>query len=892
MLEITVSPGPRNNATGRRVQIEPTVEAFKAALDATPTSNESWWSAHVWTGDKRAQAAWQSAAAVMVDLDYVDSAGEHAAPSATAAERLNAEIASLPGALWHPSPRGARIVFPFGAPCTDPALFEQAAAGAGALVERAVRKLGLYVDRAAHAPGFEVDAGALRDRARFMYGPRSLVKGIQRAAEVEIITSTTYRPESLATVYTPEPAPAPKARTAPTPAPVYHDGPTDTLADAVAAYNRDHAREWPRSDADCPVCGHKGCFGRLPSAPDRWACWSTNHDGAGVSGRGGVGVRGDRCWTGDALDIDAHESGRTRAEHLRAEGYLADRPRPARPAREEPPPPGDEDAPPDHSAPDHHSVSPDYSSPDSPPASAPGITADYVTSTKSPRVTASNDDWPEPEPLNGELLPVKPYRSELMPECMRAWVDDVADRSQAPIEYPAAIALVELGAIIGRRCGIRPKRKDPDWLEVPNLWGAIVGPPSQLKSPMAAEMLKPMRRLEAEAFKAFEEVSKEHAFALDVAKAQKEKAKADLKKAIAKGRDVESLREELEKPDPAAPTVKRFIVNDATIEKLGELLNQNQRGLLQFRDEMQGWLASMARDGHENDRGFYLESWNGKNGYTYDRIGRGTIRIESTCVSVLGTTQPGPMREQIRESIKEGAKADGLVQRFQVLVYPDVSRTWTNVDRFSDRSAKTRAWDVIRGLDEIEMSSLGAQLDEESDDIPHLRFSPAGQEIFDTWRHDLENRIRDPSDTSAVVAHLGKYRKLMPAAALVFHLVDCVDKGTAGGGSVSEESALRAVAWCELLESHARRLYSWAACNGEDDAVKALIGRIKAKALTGQFRARDLSRKRWSGLTDREKLESALLTLSDLGWLRAQKERTKGQDTTLYTVNPRALKCA
>jgi len=45
----------------------------------------------------------------------------------------------------------------------------------------------------------------------------------------------------------------------------------------------------------------------------------------------------------------------------------------------------------------------------------------------------------------------------------------------------------------------------------------------------------------------------------------------------------------------------------------------------------------MDRPGHENDRAFYCEAWNGTSAYTYDRIGRGTVHIRAACLSVLGS---------------------------------------------------------------------------------------------------------------------------------------------------------------------------------------------------------------------------------------------------------------
>ena len=111
------------------------------------------------------------------------------------------------------------------------------------------------------------------------------------------------------------------------------------------------------------------------------------------------------------------------------------------------------------------------------------------------------------------------------------------------------------------------------------------------------------------------------------------------------------------------PVAKRYLVNDTTVEKLDELLNHHPNGLLLFRDELSGWHHTMERPGHENDRAFYCEAWNGTSAYTYDRIGRGTLHIRAACVSVLGGIQPGPLERYLRE-VFGGRGDDGLIQRF------------------------------------------------------------------------------------------------------------------------------------------------------------------------------------------------------------------------------------
>ena len=124
----------------------------------------------------------------------------------------------------------------------------------------------------------------------------------------------------------------------------------------------------------------------------------------------------------------------------------------------------------------------------------------------------SQEVWPtftdDPRPIATELLPVDWLDPGMIPAPLRKWLVDIASRGCFPLEYPAAAAVVGLSGLIGRRIAIRPKRHD-DWLVVPNLWGAVVGPPGIQKSPAIEEALRPLKRLAADAMEAHEDKLKE-----------------------------------------------------------------------------------------------------------------------------------------------------------------------------------------------------------------------------------------------------------------------------------------------------------------------------------------------------------------------------------------------
>jgi len=343
----------------------------------------------------------------------------------------------------------------------------------------------------------------------------------------------------------------------------------------------------------------------------------------------------------------------------------------------------------------------------------------------------------------------------------------------------------------------------------------------------------------------------------------------------------------LNSEEPDAPTARRYIAVDSNAASLGELHRQNPNGLLVHRDEMVSLLKGLDREDQAEARGFYLTGWNGDSSYTFDRIGRGlNLHIPAVCLSMLGSTQPGRIAEYIRHAVKGGAGDDGLIQHFGLLVWPDTGGDWRNVDRWPDGDAKRVAFQVYETLDQLNPEAIGAQrdtgMDGEPDGLPYLRFDAGGLGLFLEWRTDLETRLRGGDLHPAMESHLAKYRKLVPALALVLHL--------AGGGSgpVSERATLQALAWAEYLETHAFRAYA-SVTMPEVGAAKAIIARIRKGDLPRAFSSRDVWRPGWAMLSDREQVADALGLLVELDWLAVSKRETPGRPGTVYEANPRGL---
>ncbi len=515
---------------------------------------------------------------------------------------------------------------------------------------------------------------------------------------------------------------------------------------------------------------------------------------------------------------------------------------------------------------------------------------EVIRQSKPSGTAAAADVWPDPKPILGELKPVPVFDADtLLPEVLRAWIMDEAERMPCPPDFIAAAALVALGSIIGARCAMKPKARD-SWLIVPNLWGGIVGDPSAKKSPAWDAALKPLDRLIAKALEAHTAALADYQTSKVVFDAQKDAIEGRIKEAAKKPSkgDLASIAKELRahgEQAPEAPTLRRYKTNDSTVEKLGELLRENPAGLLVLRDELVGLIATWEREGREGERAFFLEAWNGNQSFDTDRIGRGHISIPNLCASIFGGIQPDKLTVYLEQAAHALAN-DGMLQRFQVLVYPD-PRRWEWRNRTPDKAARNAAFAIFEKLANFDPLAWGAAPADDFAKFAHFRFSDDAQAVFIEWSGDMHLTRIPNEDEPLVRQHLAKFDNLFPALALIFHLVDCTAHGIRG--SVTKEAALRAAAWCEYLEAHARRCYGLLKDDGLR-AAQALAAKLERGALDDGFTPRDVRRNQWRSLTADDSIQAAVDWLEDEDWLRSRSTGGagpgSGRRTLRYRINP------
>ncbi len=485
--------------------------------------------------------------------------------------------------------------------------------------------------------------------------------------------------------------------------------------------------------------------------------------------------------------------------------------------------------------------------------------------------------WPDPIPLPDDLPPVPAFNLDLLPEALRPWVADIAERMQISPDIPAIGAVTALSAAIGRRVQIRPKVHD-DWTVIPNLWGMVVAPPGYMKSPALTQVMGPLHKLERDA-------NHEHDNAMAAWAMEKERIAIanSAAKSVALGKLKKDPTAEIGgvMAEPDEPIARRYVVNNFSLEALGEVLMGNPDGVLAFNDELYGLLKMADKPGNEELHAFLLTAWNGDSGFNFDRIGRGRRYLDYVCVAVLGGIQPGRLIDYITES---GAGDSGFVQRFQLLTWPDLPDDWVLIDRTPDKAAQEAAYRVFEraaGRDPIRAFFE----DGEAIDGPDVRqFDSEAQAAFFAWLESNERLVRGDTLPDVMRAHLSKFKSLVPSLAVIFAVADDVK------GAIPLRYVRQAIGWAEYLRPHAERAF---ACTTRPDTrhARALLTKIKQGDVPDEFRPADVYWKGWAML-DREGLGKATALLCDLGYLLRQEKRPEGKHggrpSTTYRINPKA----
>ena len=184
---------------------------------------------------------------------------------------------------------------------------------------------------------------------------------------------------------------------------------------------------------------------------------------------------------------------------------------------------------------------------------------------------------------------------------------------------------------------------------------------------------------------------------------------------------------------------------------------------------------------------------------------------------------------------------DGFMQRLQLAVWPDPVKQ-EYIDEPPNKDVDSIAWAFFTELYDLE------------DKI--LCFCPKAQEVFTNWFKDSIRIIDELNKGEAqhnLVNHITKYRKMVPAIALLIELAEDPD-----ANEVVDESIVKAIRWANYLITHAKRIYS---IQDKEMLIAQSIIEKRDKLVKQSFSPSEIVQKSWSGLNNTEDVKRGISVL-------------------------------
>jgi hypothetical protein len=479
--------------------------------------------------------------------------------------------------------------------------------------------------------------------------------------------------------------------------------------------------------------------------------------------------------------------------------------------------------------------------------------------------------------VDDDRAPAPTLNNDALPAGWEDWIAADANARACPCDYIAAALIGAASAWIGNA---RRITATPTWTEPAHVWVALIGAPSAGKSPALRPIREASRAIERDAEPAWREALAQHQRDAEAARATDKAWREQVHTAARDGATPPDRP--LGAEAPPAPPRPRVLAMDTSTEEVQQLLAQNLRGLLYFRDELAGWLGSFDRyGGNGSDRSFYLECWNG-DAYVCDRVKFNgvPVRIEHATLAILGGMVPDKLREALAQA------DDGLAARV-LFVWPELPPIAPLTS--CDADATARRDKLLTAARRLRSLPMGA--DEHGTPAPRaLRLDPDALKLFDELRIDAMTKAR--TLTGLAAEWHGKNPGRALRLALVFELLAWTTRDGAElePASVSSDAVCRAGEYLDYAGTMLDRVTAGLAI-GQAEADAAIIARHLLATHAARFNEREFYQTasfRWARETKRR--NPALRALEQAQWIRRPSVGRHGRPRGDWDVSPRLAK--
>jgi hypothetical protein len=510
---------------------------------------------------------------------------------------------------------------------------------------------------------------------------------------------------------------------------------------------------------------------------------------------------------------------------------------------------------------------------------------DGVVATDEPTFTQMQP----PKPLQIKVVneSIIPFESVLIPPELAQYVQTIAFETQTAREAITLATLQMVSSVADIRIGIFAKQYK-HWCVMPTMWTIIAARSGMRKSAIddhIGTLIAPiLERYEIENAQAAEEFANN----CDLLQNEISALEVLLKRQPNSQETIEALtskQAELRDVKTRGVLIKRLVTSDATIEKLQDVLVISQRGITLLKDELSDLFISMLKPARTNDKTFYLTAFNNVKPYPFDRVNRGSQVIKHLSIGICGFIQNSVLKRTVHQMI-ERTGHDGFFSRFIPIFLSRVDYDGSDVPL-----NEAAVLEIQKKLDWLEQWKPALEdyrtVKMYGTVFPGVQFGTQAQQLFDSFEMDMEREIdamgkqaeERPDDMylNAFLDNISKFKTVVLKLSLTFHLLKHAGENIPP--KVDVITLLRALSWVEYLRPQIAQLYQPPAAKKgskpaavanvttDVDVASKLLKKIASGAIKDGDTAASVKNNGWSGMKDKEQLESALELLAEHGWI-------------------------
>lgn len=464
-------------------------------------------------------------------------------------------------------------------------------------------------------------------------------------------------------------------------------------------------------------------------------------------------------------------------------------------------------------------------------------------------------------------LPKREKASEfpvtVFPKRAREFLELASKGLQTKPDLLGIHVLAALGSAIGNSRQIMAKE---DWFQKANLYACLIARPGSNKSRAQELAIEPIEDLQIEAYEEYKKQLKEYEIEHDAYEIEYNSWKKE-------NRPIEERPEE-----PKMPLQPHYFLNDATTERLIQILEYNHRGVAFIFDELNAWLQSMGqyKNGKGVDKELYLSLWSSRT-IKIDRVKENgvSINVPKPFVSVSGNLPPDELPKMVTS---DGDTGEGFIDRV-LFSYPEEEKFDYLSREGVPQWVKDNYKDIMRKL-----YSLSPASHEEGYMKPAtVRLSDKAWDLFEAWYNQQIDEMNSDDFPNRLIGVWRKMENQLLRLTLIMHQLRFVEGEAPNEFEVDEVSMACGLELVEYFKVHARKVYGQLGRSPADQRALDAVEWIKKRG--GKVKKRDIQMNGVAGCKKASEVDELFQELEDYGFGVVVRERKgRGRPTVYFSL--------